>query len=94
VRIYATWTGITTPFPQLCESACKKAPPFRGDRHPNGDPGTEGPYRLPQFLEVEGWDAGRGDDCKDTPGVFKQGKPIKAHGLHALGLRAAAGGTW
>jgi hypothetical protein len=59
-----------------CESACKKTPLFgvigiqTGPRH-------RGPISASAVFGSRGWDAGRGDDCKDTPGVFQADKPIK-----------------
>src|ERR1700738_805219 len=56
-----------------CESACKKDPLFvvigiqTGPRH-------RGPISASVVFGSRGWDAGRGDDCKDTPGVFQAGQ--------------------
>lgn len=56
-----------------CDSACKKDPLFgvigiqTGPRH-------RGPTLVSMVLGSRGWDAGRGDDCKNTPGVFQAGQ--------------------
>src|SRR4026208_882656 len=58
---------------QNCDSACKKDPLFgvigiqTGPRH-------RGPTLVSMVLGSRGWDAGRGDDCKNTPGVFQEGQ--------------------
>jgi DNA invertase Pin-like site-specific DNA recombinase len=52
-----------------CESACKKDPLF-GVIGIQSGPQHRGPTLASAILGSRGWDAGRGDDWKDSPGVF------------------------
>jgi transposase len=57
----------------LCESACKKDPLFGVIGIQTG-PRNRGSTLASMIRGGRGWDAGRGDDCKDTPGVFQAGQ--------------------
>src|SRR5262249_12248196 len=52
-----------------CESACKKDPLF-GVIGFQSAPRHRGSPLASMILGSRGWDAGRGDDCKDPPRVF------------------------
>src|SRR6516165_9642615 len=52
-----------------CESACKKDPLFGVIGFQSG-PRHRGSTLASVILGSRGWDAGRGDDCKDPPRVF------------------------
>jgi transposase-like protein len=52
-----------------CESACKKDPLFGVIGFQSG-PRNRGSTLASMILGSRGWDAGRGDDCKDPPRVF------------------------
>src|SRR5438445_12717342 len=55
--------------PGKCESACKKDPLFGVIGFQSG-PRHRGSTLASMILGSRGWDAGRGDDCKDPPRVF------------------------
>ena len=55
--------------PDPCESACKKDPLFGVIGFQSG-PRHRGSTLASMILGSRGWDAGRGDDCKDPPRVF------------------------
>ena len=52
-----------------CESACKKDPLF-GVIGIQSGPRDRGSTLASMILGSRGWDAGRGDDCEDSPRVF------------------------
>jgi hypothetical protein len=52
-----------------CESACKKDPLFGVIGVQSGPP-NRGSTLASMILGSRGWDAGRGDDCKDPSRVF------------------------
>jgi transposase InsO family protein len=52
-----------------CESACNKDPLFGVIGFQSG-PRNRGSTLASMILGSRGWDAGRGDDCKDPPRVF------------------------
>src|SRR5262249_15925779 len=53
-----------------CESACKKDPLFGVIGFQSG-PRNRGSTLASMILGSRGWDAGRGEDCKDPARVFK-----------------------
>ena len=65
--------SLVTIQKQGCESACKKNPLFGVIGIQTG-PRDRGPLSASVVFGSRGWDAGRGDDCKDTPGVFQAGQ--------------------
>src|ERR1700677_1814358 len=56
-----------------CESACKKDPLF-GVIGIQSGPQHRGPTLASVIHGSRGWDAGRGDDCEDSPRVFCTGQ--------------------
>ena len=52
-----------------CESACKKDP-LSGVIGIQSGPRDRGSTLASMILGSRGWDAGRGDDCEDSPRVF------------------------
>src|SRR6266566_4541277 len=54
---------------RCCDSACKKDPLFGVIGFQSG-PRNRGSTLASMILGSRGWDAGRGDDCKDPPRVF------------------------
>jgi hypothetical protein len=72
-----TTTASTTPlcstFAPRCESACKKDPLF-GVIGIQSGPRNRGSTLASLIRGSRGWDACRGDNCKDSPGVFRRGQ--------------------
>jgi hypothetical protein len=60
---------VMSPTRCECESACKKDPLFGVIGFQSG-PRHRGSTLASMILGSRGWDAGRGDDCKDPPRVF------------------------